>query len=794
MNNEVCWVMGTRLNVIIAIAIVAGIAIAAATSFMNNQNVNDEDGAANPAATNDTAGPTAPVVVVGPANDTDDQTNGAETVDDILKQPSSPPAASSFNVTDAQNDTAAAQLGKIIEISNRVHLTELLSKSPGILNEYWGQPAILMAVEESVMFLSDEASEYAGVDLAGRSESGSDYSTTNVQVVGVDEPDYIKNDGQYAYIAMDNTLIIVDVWPASDMHVKTKVALDIGGSHIRDIFLNGDDLVIFYSAQSDDLVIREYQFIPQRSYKPVTHAVIIDVSDRESPAIRTSYSIDGWFEDARMIEDHVYIVTTSRLDYDYPDFPIILFDDQRMTPQAFYFDDESQFSTFTTLVSIDLSKSTHALASETFLMGDTGTYYVTHSNFYLTYVQSLPPGYNHEQAAHERFFKVIIPLLPEDVQNKITAIRQSQWTEGSRASWQQVAEILQDHYNSLDSEQRDELFVRIEQALIAYDTSIKRDQTRTVIHKVSINGSAIDYEARGSVPGRLLNQFSLGESGGGERLRVATTIEYYTEFGGFERSNSVYALDADLRLVGALEEVAPDERIYSARFMDDRLYMVTFQQVDPFFVIDISGDTPRILGELKIPGFSNYLHPYDDEHVIGIGRDTKLVDNRWVQPLGVKIALFNVADVSNPIVADEIIVGDSDTRSAALGDHKAFFFDRNRDMISMPIEGHFDSLKDTIRQPGMDEAFDARMFPGEYWSGFYVLDIDAIKGIDTRGIISHSSVSTDRNNWVASRTFSIDDVLYTVADSAVIASDIESLERLGFVKLTGTGLIIDYLD
>ena len=358
--------MGTRLNVIIAIAIVAGIAIAAATSFTSDENINGESNTTNPAVTNDTVESTlvSVVAVTNSTNDTGDQGNDTKKGDDILK-PLSPHEVSS-NFTNVQNDTATAtQLGKIIEIPNRVHLTELLSKSP-TLNKYWDQPTMRMAIAEPVM-LAESVFESADTvsESSGRSESGSDYSTTNVQVVGVDEPDYIKNDGQYAYIAMDNTLIVADVWPASDMHVKTKVALDIGDAHIRDIFLNGDDLVIFYSAQSDDLVIREYQFIPQRSYKPVTHAVIIDISDRESPAIRTNYAIDGWFEDARMIGDHIYIITTSRIDYDYPDFPIILFGDQRITPQAFYFDDETQFSTFTTLVSVDLSASNHTLTSET---------------------------------------------------------------------------------------------------------------------------------------------------------------------------------------------------------------------------------------------------------------------------------------------------------------------------------------------------------------------------------------------------------------------------------------------
>lgn len=137
--------------------------------------------------------------------------------------------------------------------------------------------------------------------------------------------------------------------------------------------------------------------------------------------------------------------------------------------------------------------------------------------------------------------------------------------------------------------------------------------------------------AKGEVPGRLLNQFSMDESE--NRFRIATTSEFYSNRSYLH--NNVYVLDENLVRVGALEQIAKDESIYSARFMGERLYLVTFQTIDPFFVIDLSTDTPKVLGELKIPGFSQYLHPYDENHVIGIGRDTK--ENQWggVQTEGV---------------------------------------------------------------------------------------------------------------------------------------------------------------
>ena len=632
-------------------------------------------------------------------------------------------------------------------------------------------------------------------------ESRTDHSATNVQVAGVDEPDYLKNDGQYAYVMAGNMLIIVDVWPAPDMHTVTRVALDIEPYRVHDMFLNSnnDEIVVFYTADDEELVIREYGFEPQHTYKPVTRAVIIDVSDRESPAIRADYSIDGWFNDARMIGDHVYAVTTSHISDNYPRLPIITESGGgwTATPRVLYFEGSGMPSSFTTLAAIDLAadNSSNGIVSETYLMGHTGTYYVTHSNFYLTHSKSLPPVHDHRQAERDRFFNAIVPLLPAHVQEQIMEVEQAGWTVSSYGHWEAMGSILQDHYDSLDGDELDALFERMQEAIASYEHDVMRKQIKTVIHKVAIDGNDIKYQARGEVPGRLLNQFSLGESGGGDRLRVATTLEYHTGFSGIMRSNGVYALDEDLKVVGALEDVAPDERIYSARFMGERLYMVTFQQVDPFFVIDIAGDTPRILGELKIPGFSNYLHPYDDEHVIGVGRDTKLEDERWVRQLGLKIALFNVTDVSDPTVADEIIIGDRSTHSDALWDHKAFFFDGRHSMISMPVSGPYHELAGTLDPPERSNVFrDDGYGRGQYWSGFYILDVDPQDGIDSRGAIAHSKAGTESHGHVDPRTFYIEDVLYTAADGVLIASDIGSLEQVGFVRLTGTGGLVEYME
>lgn len=641
------------------------------------------------------------------------------------------------------------------------------------------------AVAESASFDSAQNTEIPavapmpsdGVSKAG----GSEYSTTNVQVQNVDEPDYLKNDSKYVYIVSQNTLSIIDAYPAESAKLVLKIALDIESQYIQNMFLNDDRLVIFYNGQSDDEIIPQYDFIPRRSYSSVTHALIVDVSDKENPTILKDYSIDGHFMDARMIGNYAYFVTNSNVDYQYPRLPVIMEDSIRiMTPDAFYFDSMEQFSNFNTITAIDIFGD--KINSESFLMGYTGAFYVSEDNFYLTYQQNMPFGF-YENSSRDRFFDVVVPLLPNNIQEQIKAI-QNDSSITSAVQWIKISELMQKSYNQMDKNDKEELFEKIREALNEYDVKIQEDTRKTIIHKISIDEDEIEYVAKGSVPGRLLNQFSMDENG--DRFRVATTTEYYIQHQGTIRANAVYVLDEQLKIVGELDKIAPDESIFSARFMGDRLYLVTFQQIDPFFVIDLSTDTPKILGELKIPGFSNYLHPYDEEHVIGIGRDTKEVENGRVQQLGIKIALFNVADVKNPKVADDIIIGDSSTHSEALYEHKSFFFDKKSGVLSIPISGDAKSLS------GLSSA---KKIAPDYnrWSGFYVFDVNTLDGFNLKGTVTHSAEDSRYYGMSNARSFYIDEVLYTASQGYLKMNSLNNLDEINSIKLKNTGKFIDYI-
>jgi hypothetical protein len=208
-------------------------------------------------------------------------------------------------------------------------------------------------------------------------------------------------------------------------------------------------------------------------------------------------------------------------------------------------------------------------------------------------------------------------------------------------------------------------------------------QTTTNIYRFDLEADGTPLAAMGAVPGTTLNQFSFDEDASGH-LRVATTT---WNAGG--SGNHVFVLEADdgnLRTVGSVRDLAPGERIFSVRFVGDRGYVSTFLQIDPLFVIDLADPTaPTVRGELKVPGFSSYLHPLDATHLLGIGRD---VDAETGTTLGLQLSIFDVSDAAQPArTAMYTFAGNSwDSWSAAQWDHRAVSWFGERGVLALPIQ------------------------------------------------------------------------------------------------------------
>ena len=320
------------------------------------------------------------------------------------------------------------------------------------------------------------------------------------------------------------------------------------------------------------------------------------------------------------------------------------------------------------------------------------------------------------------------------------------------------------------------------------DEFIGRYESReqTIVHKFSLEGQEIDYLGSMEAPGTILNQFSMDEYDG--YFRIATTKGHVSRSGDSTSMNNIYVFDEDMEMVGELEDLAPGERIYSARFMGEKAYLVTFRKIDPLFVIDLSDpEEPEVLGKLKIPGYSDYLHPLDENHIIGIGKDTVEAEEgnfAWYQ--GLKMAVFDVSDVEKPKELHKVIIGDRGTDSYALQDHKAFLYDYDKNLLVIPVllaEIDEEQYGDNIR----DNAY------GDYvFQGAYVYDLTIEDGFDLKGRITHvdDEDAFDKYGYyyydygyAVKRSLYIDDVLYTVSDNKIMANSIDDLEEIAEVEL-----------
>src|SRR6266571_306072 len=545
------------------------------------------------------------------------------------------------------------------------------------------------------------------------------YSTTNVQVQGVDELDTVKTDGQYIYTITNNTLVIVKANPA-DPGVVAKIS---NGGYLSGVFVYGESLVLIGGPNSGPYQVMMYKssigIMPSSYYwfSPTTSLWVYDISNIASPALTFSLKENGTYVGSRLIDNSVYLITTqyANLHNESVTLPARVVNGQLETsqPTEIYHSDvlDNGYS-FTTVSRITLSH-TPSENSESFLISSSGSLYVSMENIYLT---------------------------------------STIWT--------------------CDQE--------------------------TVIHRVDIS-NGISYEATGTVHGQVMNQFSMDEYNG--FFRVATTTWPYTPFRAVPvlanagagvaapetqvqstpigPITNVYVLNMDLHNVGSVEGISPGETFYAARFFGDRAYLVTFQRVDPLFVLDLKDPyRPQVLGQLQITGVSDYLQPYDENHLIGFGKSS--VNVTWENAAlfqGLKLSLFDVTDPSNPIDTSNFLVGDRGSDSPALTDHKSVLFDRSLNLLVIPL---------TIAQ-AQPNATCTWCYNPPVWQGAYVFNVTVQDGIGFRGGITHLATgqlpSWSNSSFFVTRALYIGSVLYTISNNMVKMNSLSDLTELNSVSL-----------
>jgi len=616
-----------------------------------------------------------------------------------------------------------------------------------------------------------------------------DYSTTNIQVAGVDEADTVKTDGKYLYVIGNNSQVVYIV-DANPQNAKVLAKIWLNNTYLSGVYLSSDGNKL--AVLGTQYLYNSRYILPFNSAAAImpyyasgtTFVNVYNIANKANPVLTRNFTISGNYVNSRMIGDYIYDIITENayVVNGTAVLPTVFTGNDAYNIAAtriYYANGSDTYYSYTTIVGLNIMDDSQQPTNMTIMMGSAGTIYVSQSNIYVTYPitewQDIPKATTPASSAtadNETF--TILPMPMPII--------------GRTVTWQ-----------GLD------------------------------IYRIHISDSTMTFAAKGNVTGTVLSQYSMDEYNG--YFRIATTsYDYNSSANSWSATlqNNLYILNSDLQTVGKIENLASGETMHSARFMGDRCYLVTFNQVDPLFVVDVSQPTnPQVLGNLTIPGYSDFLQPYDATHLIGIGQEVDAsIDADKVHEqgavyytaiLGLKISLFDVSDVANPKEISKVVIGDRGTTSEALSDPKALLFDASRNLMVLPVQLYLlpnataststpaPTVTPAVPTPTKDgvtigSSSDWFMnYPQLVWQGAYIFEVSVDGGIVIKGnvtqldnaealltnpeLLTVSSYQYLNYNQFINREVYIGNVLYTFSDSRIQLNSLTDYTTIAQIDL-----------
>ena len=631
----------------------------------------------------------------------------------------------------------------------------------------------------------------AAESRSGKASGGpGHYTGTNNQVMGVDEADRVKTDGKYVYTVYGNEVLIIKSWPANATRVVARYKPGQGARPQR-LFLNGDKLVVF--SQTYSRALRSSPGNARRkSYRPyftAARATILNIADRTSPRLIAHVDLEGSLLQARMIGSDIYMVTNNQLQLPasfwqevnkYRNsnrprrsrwFPGVITSGlsrarlERQVRAAL-----AKVKMQQTLPTARFSYGAGHQPSQRPLLGCNDLYFPAKGNG-MTMVTlshlSLNGGRVNASAVMGQGMKIYA-----SESSLYVAANNWRWTNGRNGT-----QIHKFDLRAAASSRARCSFIP-ERPKDARTSALRR--SRGPARRTQ---GPPRYAASGVVPGYLLNQFSLDEHRG--YLRVATTDNGWRGSWRWRgrrvtgAASNIVVLQqrqGELATVGSVRGMAPGERIYAARMVGDQGYLVTFRQTDPLFTIDLSNPrAPRVMGELKIPGFSSYIHPIASGQLLTVGQDA---DERG-RVKGAHLQIFDVTDLKNPRRTHhyKLTLGHGSSRSAAQWDHHAFTYNTRTRTLALPL---------TVYRYHKN---------GGNFAGVVLVKADPKKGFADLGAVEHRDLAArtrcatssycggpDRNwNVPVQRSIFMDDNLYTLSSYGLKVNKLPKLQTVASV-------------
>ncbi len=617
----------------------------------------------------------------------------------------------------------------------------------------------------------------------GTDDGADDYSTTNTQVIGVDEADFVKNDGQYIYMLADGRFTIIDAWPAAEAHVVSSVPVR---GEPKKLYVHEDKAVIYAAldvlqpvAGSDSPwagvfgpVADGYYDFDECTYgydcdfRGDGRGLLVatfDIEDRSDPELIRESELNGSYLSSRRVGDVVYTAITfpeaSVAGVEY--WPQGILDELGYYCQPIDLDESEVKIAFASLRVLNRAliesstihdylpsiEDTRIIGGERFeergLLADCEGFYLSNSRDGRQLLSLL----SFDMTALDALEATTIVGRPGAVyanaQSLYVAVRHDQ---GTMSRW-----FFE------DAEQRPEA---------------------TTIHKFELSPGDITtvYRGSGVTKGRILNQFAMDEHAG--HLRIATTTGHVPDPEVHSTLSVLRQAGEELVVVGQLDEIAPTEDIRSVRFNGDVGFVVTFKKTDPLFVFDLSDpEAPQIRGELKIPGFSTYMHLMDEEHLLTIGYDA---DDQgtfaWFQ--GVQLQIIDVSNLEEPLLVHKEVIGTRGSTSEATTNHLAFNYFRSRNLLAIPMticEGD---------QNGGSYGYEMT------FSGLLVYEVTVDDGFESLGGVPHADPQSGPDyysacdNWwtnsnsLVQRSVFMERFVYSIARDEINVASIDDLPNV----------------
>lgn len=665
-----------------------------------------------------------------PVENLEDGTDGESNPDVILYGAGgavAPPAISNF--------ASREELGEYL-------LDQALEQYDGLFGQpqWWYQGPIYYRQGK---FLAEAASNAAMVD----------HSETNVQVDGVDEGDLIENDGQHLFVINGNDLVIMQAYPTNQMTELSRIRFD--GYAIAE-YLDGDRLTVIsqeynYGGVGGGIFSRAIRFAQNST---TTIVSTFNVSNPSKPVLDKQTSLDGYYVDSRAFNGQVHVITSNDIALPAPqtdgtttiDSPIYYYggpigrpiflggavvsgDSLNITPTEDEPDGDGmdeKYALFHQRIEVPVYETREAYIARVRANLD-------------SLVDSVLPRYESLSAngmGVDGEISEVTAIARVNDSNSCSLLSVvSIEVRGSQPGLVSSSSVLADWTNGIYANQ-DHLYVF--SPIYDFGTT----QTRILQFAWANGEREIELLATGVVDGTLHNQFAADEFDG--KLRIATTtFSYDDETWDFTQANNLTILeniDGVLTPIGSVDGFANGEQIYSVRFDGDRAFVVTFRQVDPLFVFDLSDATaPVICGELKVPGYSSYLQVIDENFLLAVGRST--------DTQATKVSLYDISDPENPIEVDDDILP-SWTWSIAEWDSKAIGWFASKETLAIPVSSY-------DWQTG-------------YHNELFVFHVDVNQSGES-AIRLNGTISDD---GYINRSAYIDNVLYTISSNSVIATEI----------------------